>query len=170
MGTVAVVLDDPTGGPFRRRLRDLLQRLLVVTARADCSVELMLTSDRVVRRLNRRFRGRDRITDVLSFPDGEELEPGIRHLGEIAIAMPRAARQARRARWPLDSELSLLVTHGYLHLLGYDHETDDGTMRRLEEALLRQVAQVQIARRALPWGEPAVPQRRRQGGARRNRK
>ncbi|HKQ97453.1 MAG TPA: rRNA maturation RNase YbeY, partial [Candidatus Polarisedimenticolia bacterium] len=104
------------------------------------------------RALNRRLRGRDRTTDVLSFPSDSEREPGQAHLGEIAISLPQAARQARAARWPRRAEMALLLTHGYLHLLGYDHETDDGAMHRLETRLLRRVAGVRIDRRALPWG------------------
>jgi probable rRNA maturation factor len=117
-----------------------------------------------MRRLNRRHRGEDRTTDVLSFPAGGTLEPGAAHLGDIAISLSRAARQARRARWPLRSELALLVTHGFLHLLGYDHETDNGTMRRIEARLLRRVAGVSLAGRALPWGAPPVPRRPKAAG------
>ena len=109
------------------------------------------------------------MTDVLAFPATGDLEPGQPHLGEIAIALPQAKRQARLARWPLRSEMALLVTHGFLHLLGYDHELDDGTMHRLEEDLLDRVAGVHIDRRALPWGDSSAPQRRRRGGVRRTR-
>jgi len=105
-----------------------------------------------MRALNRRHRGQDRTTDVLSFPAAGTLEPGVAHLGEIAISLGQAGRQARLAGWPLRSELALLLTHGFLHLLGYDHETDDGTMRRLEARLLQRVAGVRLSRRALPWG------------------
>jgi len=93
------------------------------------------------------------------------LEPGTAHLGEIAVSLETAARQARRAGWPLASELALLLTHGLLHLLGHDHETDDGTMHRLERRLLLKVAGIDLAERALPWGEDlprgAAPRRRR---------
>ncbi len=113
---------------------------------------LLLTTDAEIRRLNRSFRNLDRTTDVLSFPFGGETEPRQVHLGDIAISMPRAASQARRAGWPLASEMALLITHGYLHLLGYDHETDDGTMRRREVSLLRRIARIDPDDRSLPWG------------------
>ncbi len=124
-----------------------------------------------MRRLNREFRGKDQTTDVLSFPAVSDLEPGRPHLGEIAISLPRAGRQARRADWRLRDELALLVTHGYLHLLGYDHEKDDGAMHRLEERLLLRTAGVVLDSRRTPWGErPAdrkgtvrPPRRRRTG-------
>lgn len=114
---------------------------------------MLLTSDNSIRRLNRAYRGKDQATDVLSFPSATDLEPGRPHLGEIAISLPRAQRQARRGGWRLGDELALLVTHGYLHLLGYDHETDDGDMRRMEDRLLRQTARVSIDSRRLRWGE-----------------
>jgi probable rRNA maturation factor len=135
--------------PARRLLRALRSAL----RRDRAGVVLLLADDHEVRGLNRRFRGKDRTTDVLSFPAEGDLEPGRPHLGEIAISVPRASAQARRAGWPLRSELALLVTHGFLHLLGYDHETDDGTMRRLEARLLRRVAGVTLDRRGVPWGD-----------------
>ena len=93
-----------------------------------------------MRELNRRFRGRDSTTDVLSFPGDSAPDPeGRRHLGDIAISVPTAARQARVAGHGLQRELSVLVLHGYLHLLGYDHETDDGTMLRLQRRLERRL-------------------------------
>jgi probable rRNA maturation factor len=136
--------------------RRLLGALRAATRRRRSGITLLLTSDREVRTLNRRFLGRDRSTDVLSFPSGGEREPGAPYLGEIAVSLPRARAQAQRARWPLRSEMALLVTHGYLHLLGHDHETDDGVMHRLEERLLRRVAGVRLERRALPWGDSAA--------------
>ncbi len=113
---------------------------------------VLLTTDAEIRRLNRSFRNCDRTTDVLSFPFDGDLEPRKAHLGDIAISMPRAARQARRAGWPLASEIALLITHGYLHLLGYDHETDDGIMRRREVSLLRRIARIDLSDRNLVWG------------------
>jgi len=115
-------------------------------------VTLRLATDAEVRRLNRAFLGHDRTTDVLSFPHRGELEPGSRHLGDLAVSVPRARRQARRAGWTLEEEMALLVTHGFLHLLGYDHEVDDGTMRRLEERLLAGAGGVSLRRRRAPWG------------------
>jgi probable rRNA maturation factor len=154
--------------PASRRLRGLRRAL-----RCEASgVVLLLARDRDMRTLNRRFRDVDRTTDVLSFPSGGPLEPGDAHLGEIAISLPRAARQARRAAWPLRSEMALLITHGFLHLLDYDHETDDGAMHRLEARLLRRVARVALDDRRLPWGDAvaaragAPPRRARRGRAR----
>jgi len=129
--------------------------------RETSGVVLLLGDDRDVRSLNRRFRGVDRTTDVLSFPAGGPLEPGCPHLGDIAISMPRAARQARQAVWPLRSEMALLITHGFLHLLDYDHETDDGAMHRLEARLLKRVAGVTLDDRRTPWGTSPAGRRAR---------
>ena len=153
MGTVEIVVAHPAGRRLAPRCSRLLKRLLKETGRRDAGVTLLLASDREVRRLNRAWLHRDRTTDVLSFPARGDLEPGQPHLGEIAISVSRAARQARRARWPLRDEVSLLLTHGFLHLLGYDHESDGGEMRRLEEGLLDRAAGVRLARRRMPWGE-----------------
>ncbi len=89
-----------------------------------------------MRRLNRRYRRKDRTTDVLSFPSaGEDLPDGSRPLGEIVISVPQAARQAAKEGHSLSREMRVLVIHGYLHLLGYDHEVDDGRMMRLQSRL-----------------------------------
>jgi probable rRNA maturation factor len=110
------------------------------------AVSIVLAGDASLRRLNRDFRGKDRTTDVLSFPSGvPELPDGTRPLGEIVISVAQAARQAGEAGHSLASELRLLVIHGYLHLLGYDHEVDDGRMMRLQARLAR--ALVPAARR-----------------------
>ena len=153
MGTIEVVVARSAWRGLAPPCSRLLGRLLRATRRTGCGVTLLLASDKEVRRLNRVFLGKDRATDVLSFPARAELEPGRPHLGDLAISVPQARRQARRAGWTLKEELSLLVTHGFLHLLGYDHEEDDGEMRRLEELLLARAARISLKRRRLPWGE-----------------
>ncbi len=89
-------------------------------APAACSVEI--AADKALRALNARYRGVDAPTDVLSFEDGTpDPETGAVYLGDIAISYPQAARQAARGGHPVAWELCLLVVHGMLHLLGYDH-------------------------------------------------
>lgn len=152
MGAVEVVA---ARAPWRRlapRCRRLLLRLLRRMRRQGSGVTLLLATDAEVRRLNRMFLGKDRTTDVLSFPSRQELVRGRPHLGDLAVSVPQARRQALRAGWTLDEEMSLLVTHGFLHLLGYDHEVDHGEMRRLETTLLARAARVSLRRRRLPWG------------------
>jgi probable rRNA maturation factor len=160
MGTIEIVTHTRTGRDLLPTCRRLLRGLLRETGREHDGVTLLLSTDTVLRRLNRTHRGQDRATDVLSFPFHGDLEPRRPHLGDIAISMQRASRQARSAGWPLASELALLLTHGFLHLLGYDHETDDGTMHRLEDSLLRRLAKVDLGGRRRLWGAT-----RRQAGA-----
>jgi probable rRNA maturation factor len=95
---------------------------------------LVLVSDAHMRQLNRRFAGRDRVTDVLTFPAAPRQAE---ELGDVVIATGVAARQARRAGHSLRTELRVLALHGLLHVLGYDHHTDRGTMTRLERRLRR---------------------------------
>lgn len=88
----------------------------------SASMALLLTDDETVQMLNRTYRGVDKTTDVLSFADGEPLYPGgPLYLGDVAISIPQAARQAEKWGHSLDAELCLLTVHGTLHLLGYDH-------------------------------------------------
>jgi probable rRNA maturation factor len=126
-------------------------------------VGIALVDDGTIRRLNAGFRGVDEATDVLSFParsPGDPRPPGRGRLpatlGDIAISLDTARRQARREGHGLDVELRVLALHGLLHLLGYDHETDGGDMRRVEERLRR--------RAGLPAGLIARTPRRRASG------
>jgi probable rRNA maturation factor len=98
-------------------------------------VSLVLAGDRLLRRLNRDYRGKDRPTDVLSFPGGG----GEEGLGDVVISVATAERNALRLRRTLPQELDELALHGFLHVLGYDHETDGGTMERLERRLRRRL-------------------------------
>ena len=114
-------------------------------------VSVRVTDSRTVRRLNRRFRGEDSATDVLSFNtdfDGLRLPDGSEELGEIVIALPVAARGARERSLALSEELALLVVHGTLHLLGFDHEepAEDREMKELERVALRRVGMESAAR------------------------
>jgi len=93
-----------------------------------------------MRDLNRRYRGKDYATDVLSFVYQDEMEDGSPFLGEIVIAPEVALRQARRWKISLNRELHRLMLHGALHLLGFDHEADAGRMLRLQRRLLRRRA------------------------------
>jgi probable rRNA maturation factor len=167
-GPVPVEVVSRTAGGVRHAApsRRLLLGLRRATRKSASGVTLLIAGDREIRALNRRHLGHDRTTDVLSFPAQGPLEPGVTHLGDIAVSLPRARRQARRAGWPVGSEMALLVTHGYLHLLGHDHETDDGTMHRLEARLLEKVARVRLDRRRLPWGSAAGHSSRSRAAAR----
>jgi probable rRNA maturation factor len=122
----------------RRRVNQpRLLRVLRGAARAlrvSGEMSLVLTGDRFVRDLNRRYRGKDKPTDVLSFPG----EPGTT-LGDVVISVETAERNARGLGRTLLQELDVLALHGFLHVLGHDHETDHGEMDRLERRLRRRL-------------------------------
>jgi probable rRNA maturation factor len=134
---------DGTGRPARAPgLARWLARIAPAAARGNVSVALL--SDARVRQLNRRFRGVDRATDVLSFPVGGVAQrPRSRGgsprapLGDIVIARGVAARQAAAAGHSTATELRVLALHGLLHLIGYDHHGDDTRMLALERRLRR---------------------------------
>jgi len=130
-GRLRVAVTDGRGRPWPSQA---LGRWLAgaAPARANGAVTIALVSDVTMRRLNARYRGADYATDVLSFPSDM---PG--ELGDIAIAVGVAARQARHLGHSERAEHRTLALHGLLHLLGYDHERDRGQMRRVEERLRR---------------------------------
>lgn len=102
-------------------------------------LSLCLVGDGAMRSANRRFREVDATTDVLSFPTDALEQDGRRYLGDVMISVPQARRQASDRGHSLARELKLLALHGYLHLLGYDHEQDRGLMLRLERRLARRL-------------------------------
>jgi probable rRNA maturation factor len=149
-----IVVSDAHGRAIEHGLCRWLSR--VAPARTRGTVSIALVSDQRVRALNRRFRGIDRPTDVLSFPavnrpqraqssqrsvpqkaPASSVGSAAKFLGDIVIARGVARRQARELGHPESTELKVLALHGLLHLLGYDHERDNGAMARLERRLRR---------------------------------
>ena len=119
-----------------RGLGPWLEKHAPAKARGDLSIAIV--SDRRMRALNRQFRGKDAVTDVLSFPSdpSSSLRAGEpRFLGDIVIASGVAIKQARAAGHTIQTEVRVLALHGLLHLIGYDHEADDGAMARAEMRL-----------------------------------
>ena len=140
MRTSVDVQSRVLGSPPERRVRALLARVATLVPqskiqnpKSKIEISVLFCGDRRMRTLNRRFRGKDRATDVLAFPAGA----GGDFLGDVVIAVPYAAREARRRGTPAAREVDRLLVHGFLHLCGYDHETDGGEMDALE-AKLRQ--------------------------------
>ena len=111
-------------------------KALAAIGNGESSATIAFVSDKRIRELNRQFRGIDKATDVLSFPaDG----PDESNLGDIAISAETAAVQAKENGLSFDGEIAQLILHGLLHLSGYDHETDNGEMNRLELRLRRKL-------------------------------
>jgi probable rRNA maturation factor len=126
-----------------------LRRVLRAAARdlgVTGELAVVLAGDRTLQTLNARYRGKDKPTDVLSFPG----PGGAEGLGDVVISLETAARNARAFGRTLPQEVDVLALHGFLHVLGYDHETDDGTMDRLERRLRRKLLDGNAARRARP--------------------
>lgn len=96
-------------------------------------VNVLITSNDYMRRLNREFRGKDEATDVLSFPASPNGGKGV--MGDIAISAEIASSNARSLNHSFEQELKILLLHGVLHLAGYDHETDNGEMAHIEQRL-----------------------------------
>lgn len=122
----------------------MLGTLLEASGRPAAELSVLFIGDDAMRTLNRRYRGIDRTTDVLSFSLREGAFGGVAPdmLGDIVISVPRAVRQAREAGHSLRSEIDRLLVHGLLHLLGYDHEgnpSEARRMRRREEILLARI-------------------------------
>jgi probable rRNA maturation factor len=127
-------------------------------------VTVLLTTDAAIRKLNRQFRGKDKATDVLSFPaEG----PGSEEIaGDVAISVTTAMGQAAEQGHSLSTEIKVLILHGLLHLAGYDHETDEGKMARREQLLRGRLGLPQglIERVGAPkQGERKVPEKRPSG-------
>ena len=127
----------PDGQRTPPGLAQFLAQIAPTAARGELCIALV--SDRRMRALNRQFRGKDAVTDVLSFPSDER-----GFLGDIVIAEGAAKRQAKEHGHTMKVEIQTLALHGLLHLLGYDHETDDGRMARAEGRLRRKAG--------LPYG------------------
>lgn len=131
------------------RFLERAERAVPGAATRDGEVAVALLSDVKMRDLNRSFRGKDRTTDVLSFP-GDGTIAGTTapaYLGDIAISVPRAIEQARDGGHRFEREVKILALHGLLHLLGYDHERDDGRMMRLQRRIERRLLPPYGARR-----------------------
>ena len=92
-----------------------------------------------MRRLNRQFRQKDKPTDVLSFPSDQPQKFPEKHAGDLAISIEIARQNAQRLGHSLQDEIKVLMLHGVLHLAGYDHESDDGKMARVEDRLRRKL-------------------------------
>jgi rRNA maturation RNase YbeY len=121
----------------RRRLRGLAEAVLKFLGDPSADLSVSFLGDRRMRRLNHRFRHKDRSTDVLAFAFREGRAPHgfncrAAHLGDVVIALPTAERQAKAASRPLEEEIVTLLIHGVLHLCGYDHERGQAEALRME--------------------------------------
>jgi probable rRNA maturation factor len=134
-----VILQKRVAGLTQRSLERFVLRARCA-ARLRGGVNVMVTSSEAVRALNRRFRGKDKTTDVLSFPPSPVLAKAGKKLaaaGDIAISGEIAVQNAARFGHSAADEVKILALHGILHLAGFDHERDNGQMERKEMRLRR---------------------------------
>ncbi len=138
---INVLIDDE----FKDKLSvDWLETVASITlaiqaSGPDVEIELVLTSQQKIQQLNRQYLGQDKPTDVLAFPmlDGKEADfhsapADLKHLGDVIISYPQALIQAEEQGHPVKNEVAVLIVHGILHLLGFDHR-DDERERQMEE-------------------------------------
>ena len=141
------VSDGLAGEPDVQWLRELaVAALECEDLDREVTVSLVITDDREIRRMNERFRGVAAPTDVLAFPS-EDADGFVSpaelpvHLGDVVISYPRAEEQAIEARHRTEKELALLVVHGLLHLLGYDHQDEEARVKMwaVQDHILQQL-------------------------------
>ena len=145
--------------PDRLWFEDLSKKVLdYLNLESSAEFSLVITDDATIQQLNKNYKGEDSPTDVLSFsmPD-EEVDDeserfivppdGVKHLGEIIISSPRALEQSQQYGHDLSTELAILLVHGILHLLGFDHgdNEDMATMRAREAEILKNVCSIRLS-------------------------
>jgi probable rRNA maturation factor len=141
------VLIDSSQWKTVGNIRTIVRRAVVEAAGTQSTsgseLAIVLTNDSAIRQLNRLWRGVDAPTNVLSFPAAaKQAEDEPAHLGDIVLAYETVAREARAESKPFAHHVAHLAVHGYLHLMGFDHEHDDDaeTMEQAERKILRQLS------------------------------
>ncbi len=133
---------------FRELIADQILKSAAEAVLLECglpdspSLLIRITDDEELNTLNLKYRGIDKITDVLSFPaDFEDPDLESRYVGDVVIAFPRAEEQAQKRGHFVEAELQLLVVHGTLHLLGYDHgdKTEKNEMWSIQSRILEKL-------------------------------
>lgn len=144
-------LDIDENSPYKQQLEKLLLEILnlglIKGDFSHCNLEVVFVDSKTMREINRTHRGKDSTTDVLSFPlecdfDFQSLDdtaPFERLLGSIVINTELAKAMSESYNHTLIDEISLLFIHGFLHILGYDHEVDNGEQRALEQCIIESI-------------------------------
>ena len=150
---INILIDEDLEGKLELSwLQDIARQVLVAQgAGAEVELGLVIATEERVKKLNRDYRGRDEPTDVLAFSAREEVgadlppfvQPpdGVLHLGEVIISYPQAAIQAEEHRHSIKKEIAILIIHGVLHLLGYEHDEPkrEQQMRTREAEILSHI-------------------------------
>jgi len=141
-------------GPGEKSMGELLRALRDRFAPHAMGISISYVDDRVMRRLNREHRAINQTTDVLSFPSAPE-KGAFPHLGDLVICLPVAEKMAKKLGVSRRREVETLVIHGFLHLIGHDHETDKGEMLALQTQLERELLEVEPLPMSLKRGRKA---------------
>lgn len=138
MITLELLTDDESWEDTAQLKKICLKGLNAANQRHSGEVTILLTSDEKMCELNRQFRNRDKPTDVLAFPADETIAP---YLGDIAIGFGVASKDATDSNKSLHNHIAHLAIHGFLHLIGYDHQTDEdyNVMQNLERSALESI-------------------------------
>lgn len=123
-----ILISGKAGRPERSLIKSLATRAMAHLGLNDAELSILLTDDAGIRELNRDYRGKDKPTDVLSFPMNDEVV-----LGDIVISLPRARAQALEFGSTAAEELARLLVHGLLHLIGYEHVNGGRQARKMRE-------------------------------------
>ncbi len=119
-------------GIRKKEIEEIAKKALKALNLENVELSILITDDKEIRELNRKYRNKDKPTDVLSFPIDEEIG-GIKILGDIVISLETAKRQAEELGISLEEEIKRLIVHGIVHLLGYDHEKGGEEERKFFE-------------------------------------
>jgi probable rRNA maturation factor len=140
-----LIEDEFKGRLTKRRITEIVKQVLAAEKTSEnTELGVLITTQENIHELNRAYRGKDKPTDVLSFfmIEGEKPQDdpeifitapdNIRHLGEVIISYPQALLQARERKHTVKEEITILLIHGVLHLLGYDHEESEAEEKRMK--------------------------------------
>ena len=136
--------DMPIGTEQKKVIREAIkQTLMLEEYERSCEISVAVVDESKIKELNAEFRGVDKVTDVLSFPDGTaDLDTGVVLLGDVVLCARRAKEQADTFGHSFERELAYLTCHSILHLLGYDHvdsEADEQIMRNKQTEVMRRM-------------------------------
>jgi probable rRNA maturation factor len=155
---VRVVVETRLGpGIEKKDIEDRLSKMMRDLKLEDAELSVVLTGDDQIRELNRFYRKKNHPTDVLAFPMEESVRDVPRLLGDVIVSIPTARKQARTARRPVIDEVTMLLAHGVLHLLGWDHDT-----KPKERAMVRETNRLcEVAQSPQKRRTPAINARKR---------
>ena len=137
---IDLIWDSDEDQPPNLKLESFLNALFDRVELNSVELSILITHDQKMAELNSQFRHKDRTTDVLSFPSSTGAFSDITHMGDIVISIDQARKQATEIGQSLVQELYFLSLHGVLHLMGYDHETDQGEMLSYQNQLKTELA------------------------------